>query len=106
MLAIPPDTSNRRRSSNRSRAVFFLLTLSHVALLAWLFGGIYREREFGDYHLFLKARPTARFYFTAPAGEADDEDIHLTPEEWSAEHAYQEQVEAQGGYRRSLPLPW
>ena len=69
----------------------------------WLFLGIYRDREFGARHLFLKHRPTFKFSFSAPLGESDHTLNDLDPESRYEEEMYREYVEAGGGYRRSFP---
>lgn len=70
----------------------------------WLFLGIYRDREFGSRHLFLKHRPTFKFIFSAPLGESDNKLKDLDPERRYEEEMYHEYVEAGGGYKRSIPL--
>jgi hypothetical protein len=75
-------------------------------LLAWLFLGVYRDREHGDHYLFIKARPTSQVVFRAPAGEADDEDLRLSSAEWAEEYAYREHVERLRGHERGMLLPW
>ena len=77
-----------------------------VLFAGWLYLGIYRGREFGESHLFLKHRPTFKFNFYAPLGESD-----FTPKTFNAldpemryeELKYQEYVEIGGGNRRSFP---
>jgi hypothetical protein len=75
------------------------------------FVGVYREREFGTHHVFVKHRPSARAFFTAPLGEADRSYVpgregYLTPADEEEERAYVEFVERNGGFRRSVGLPF
>ena len=71
----------------------------------WLFLGVYGGREFGDKYLFLKHRPTFKFFFTAPLGESDGPLENLKPENRQEELLYQEFMEKKGGRQRSIPLP-
>lgn len=73
-------------------------------LAAWLFLGVYRDREFGDSHLFLKHRPTFKVRFYAPIGESDTRVNDLAPASRYEEIMYREFVEDGGGYKRSIPL--
>lgn len=77
-----------------------------IALVMWLFGGVYRDREHGEHRLFVKRQPSSKLYFRAPVGEADEEDLELSDDDWAEERAYREQVERGGGWKRSVLLPW
>lgn len=72
----------------------------------WLFLGVYREREFGDRHLFIKHKPTFKISFYAPLGESDRTLNELNPEQSHEEVMYREYVEEHGGYKRSISLGW
>lgn len=73
--------------------------------LGWLFLGIFRDREFGEKHLFIKHRPSFKFNFRAPLGESDYTLSDLDPERRFEEVMYREFVEEGGGYGRSIALP-
>ncbi len=40
-------------------------------LVVWLYMGIYLDREWRDPYLFIKHRPSFKFVFYSPRGEAD-----------------------------------
>lgn len=77
-----------------------------LILFGWLFLGVYRDREFGEHHLFVKHKPTFKVSFYAPIGETDRTLNELNPEESHEEVMYREYVEERGGYRRSINLGW
>lgn len=69
-----------------------------VMLMAWLWVGVYADREWRDLHLFVKYRPTLKLFFYAPGGEADPSPIpgkesYLTPEQREEERYYHEFIE-------------
>jgi hypothetical protein len=76
-----------------------------LALLLVACTGVFRDREWGDLHVFLKHRPSAIVYFNSPLGEADLPPGGLPPAEARREAEFVEFVEAGGGYRRSIGLP-
>lgn len=87
-------------------ATNYLVFIPVIALALvgiWLFFGIYREKEYGTYHVFLKHRPTLRFFFSSTYRTTIS---HLSPKEQQAlrnkEHYYREFVEERGGSIRSL----
>jgi hypothetical protein len=83
-------------------AVFAAATL----VGAWLFLGVFEDREFKDPYLFVKHRPTAKVFFHAPMGESDTPTFdQLSPAQQYEERAFREFVELGGGYRRSLGMP-
>lgn len=83
----------------------YLAAVLPVGLLAgWLFLGVYKDREFGGHHLFIKNRPTFKFSFYAPLGESDYTLNDLDPERAHEEIMYRQYVEDGGGYRRSISL--
>ena len=85
---------------------FILVSLPFLLLIGWLFLGVYRDREFGNYRLFVKSSPTVKFSFYAPLGESDYTLNDLDPEKSQEEVMYRKYVEEGGGYRRSIPLWW
>jgi hypothetical protein len=81
-----------------------------VLLGLWLSVGIYAEREFGDLYIFVKHRPSMKFFFYAPLGEADRSSVpghegYLTPDQEREEDLYVEFVEDHDGDKRSFLLP-
>jgi hypothetical protein len=81
-----------------------------IALVGWLFVGMFWDREWDEPHVFLKYRPTFQVMFRAPGGEADPSAIpghegYLTPEDELEEAAYIDFVEVHGGYRHSIAWP-
>ncbi len=81
-----------------------------VLIGAWFFTGFYKEREWGNLYVFIKHRPTAKFMFYAPRGEADPSPIPgkegwLPPRQEREEAAYEEFVENHGGLKRSISIP-
>jgi hypothetical protein len=85
---------------------YMAATLPVLALVGWLFLGVYRDREFGNRRLFIKHSPTLKFSFYAPLGESDLTLNDLDPERSLEEVMYRKYVEEGGGYRRSIPLGW
>lgn len=90
--------------TKKRKLIAVLLPL--VLMLGWLLLGIYRDREFGDHHLFVKHQPSVKFRFYAPLGESDFTLNDLDPERSQEEVMYREYVEAHGGNKRSIPLGW
>jgi hypothetical protein len=80
------------------------LSLPLVFLLGWLFLGVFKDREFGKNHLFVKHHPTLKFSFYAPLGKSDRTLNELNPEQSHEEAMYREYVEDKGGSRRSIAL--
>lgn len=85
---------------------FIAISLPAVILVAWLYLGVYKDREFGNRRLFLKSSPTLKFSFYAPLGESDYTLNDLDPEKSQEEVMYRKYVEDGGGSRRSIPLWW
>jgi hypothetical protein len=77
-----------------------------LILFGWLFLGVFKDREFGEHHLFIKHKPTFKVSFYAPIGESDRTLNELNPEESHEEVMFREYVEERGGYRRSIGLGW
>ena len=83
----------------------FLLVAS-LALLLASSTGLFRDREWGDLHVFIKHRPSTMVYFTSPLGESDLPPGGLPPREAEREAELVELVEAGGGFRRSVAIPF
>ena len=73
-----------------------------VVLGVWLFMGVFQHREYGTYNLFLKNRPSLRFYFYSPIGESDRTIESFSPWTQRSERAYIDLVEKKGGFERIL----
>jgi len=89
-----------------------LLTKIVLAVLlsgSFLFGclrlGIYQDREFSDYYIFVKHKASIHFYFHAPVGESDRRLADLNESDRQAEVLYREFVEVGGGWQRAIYLP-
>lgn len=69
---------------------------SLVFVAAWLFLGVYETDEHAEPTIFLKHRPTARFFFPHPLNDSDwarDKTLgDLTPKQRREELAYREFV--------------
>lgn len=61
-----------------------------------LFVGVYADREWGEWHLFWKYRPSPRVFFYAPLGESDGDVRQLSARDRQAERDYREFVERRG----------
>lgn len=85
---------------------YIAISLPPMVLIAWLFLGVYKDREFGNRRLFIKHRPSLKLSFYAPLGESDYTLNDLDPERSQEEVMYRTYVEEGGGYRRSIPLWW
>ena len=101
-LALRPARPPR---SGRSFAVATGLFALPFALVLGTMTGAFRDREWGELHLFIKHRPSSIVYFSSPLGEADLPAGGLPPIEAKREAEYVEFVEAGGGYRRSVWIP-
>lgn len=93
----------------KRRTRIALVPLIIVGFLAWLFLGIFIEREWGDTHVFLKHRPSLKVIFYSPLGEADRSYVsgkegYLTPDQEAEESAFVEFVEEGRGYKRSIKV--
>lgn len=71
-------------------------------LVASAFLGIYRDREFQSFAVFVKHRPSPRIYFSAPRGESDLPVSKLPLKDQREEEAFHVFVEVNRGYYRSL----
>jgi hypothetical protein len=97
--------------TNKEKKLIVLgLSGAMIFITVWLFLGIFRDREWSEQHLFLKHRPSFKFTFYSPRGEADPSSIpghegYISPKEEAEEQAYIEFVEEHGGYRRSVYIP-
>ena len=74
-----------------------MLAALGVGTAVWLSCGVYADREFGEWHLFIKPRWSPLFYFHAPAGESDLDTRALGETDRRAERNYREFVEGQSG---------
>lgn len=71
---------------------------------AWLFLGIFQDREFAILYLFPKHRPSLKFFFDAPIGESDTRIEDLPPDQQNEERAFNEFIYDGGGYGRKIRL--
>jgi hypothetical protein len=92
-------------SSQRFAAIASLGAVAFVVLLGSSIG-LFRDREWGDLHLFVKHRPSSILYFSSPLGESDLPPGGLPPREALREAEFVEFVEARGGFRRSVAIPF
>jgi hypothetical protein len=53
------------------RKIKFFRICFILFLLSWLFVGIKKDDEFGEFSLFLKYKPTTQIYFASPLGMQD-----------------------------------
>ncbi len=77
--------------------MFSVLGLGLIATL-WLYGGIYRTREWQELGFFIKYRPSLKIFFHSPLGEATQSSLpghegYLAAEQQRQEQAYIEFVE-------------
>lgn len=80
--------------------ILLSFVLSTILLLSWLFMGVFREREFGTHHIFLKHRATFKFVFLPPPDGVPN--AELTEKQKLNAHIYRLFVEERGGSSRSL----
>ena len=85
---------------------YIAISLPALVLIAWLFLGVYKDREFGNHRLFIKHSPTLKFSFYSPLGDSNYTLNDLDPERSQEEVLYRKYVEEGGGYRRSVSLGW
>jgi len=81
-----------------------------IFVFIWMFIGLFEEREFFDIYIFIKHRPTFKFFFYAPRHEMSPSNTpgkegYLTPEKENEEKAYIDFIETHGGYGRSIFIP-
>ena len=81
------------------------LVAAALVLIAGSMIGCFRDREWGDLHVFIKHRPSSILYFSSPLGEADPPPGGLPPREAQREAEFVEFVEVRGGFRRSVAIP-
>ena len=77
------------------------VAITLAVMFLWLFMGVYREREYCTHHLFLKHRPSIKFFFM-PEDTPPDE---RTAKQKRQADLYRLFVEEKNGYARSLYLP-
>lgn len=83
------------------------LILSFVVIFVcyvWLSSGIFSDREFNSLNFFYKHKLSTHFYFYSPIGESDKPMSLLTSDQQQAENYYNEFVELNDGYHRSIHL--
>lgn len=81
-----------------SDSMMVSIAITLAVLFIWLFMGVYREREYFTHHLFLKHRPSIKFFFIpddTPPDERNDKQKRQA-------HLYRLFVEEKNGYARSL----
>jgi len=84
---------------------FVSILVAATFLIGWFRLGVYQEREFDDYYLFVKHRFSSHFYFHSPVGESDLRLSSLTESDCESELLYKEFVEDRGGWERAVYLP-
>jgi hypothetical protein len=75
----------------------YLVTGILLALITFLFSGVYQDPEFGELTLFMKHKPSLQFRFYSPIGESDLTIKDLSSEKQKAEIAFAEFVTARRG---------
>ncbi|MBK1880727.1 hypothetical protein [Pelagicoccus mobilis] len=80
------------------------ITAATLVLGAWAFLGVYQDREFSDYYLFTKHKPSLKFYFYAPVGESEKKVEDLPELERKEELAFVEYIHEGRGYERKIYL--
>jgi hypothetical protein len=63
-------------------------SLLALALVAWLWVGIYEDPEFGEWHLSFKKHPTFKVFFWSPRGESDMRTEQMPPETRKTQEDY------------------
>lgn len=86
------------------RHLFIFLALACL-VVGCLYLGVYKEREFDEYRLFVKHRPCSCLYFHSPVGESDLSLSDLKGSDYQREMLFREFVENGGGWKRSILLP-
>ena len=74
-----------------------------LLILAFLFLGVYGDREFDEKHLFIKYRPCLKFYFYSPQGEMSPGEANLTEDELEQEKLFVEFVEDHWATKKNQP---
>lgn len=105
-VGITTSCKKNRLLNEATAYVSALLLLSVVLTVAYLYLGIFSGREFaGEYHLFVKHRPSIQFYFYSPVGYESQRFYRLPPRERDEEDSYREFVETNEGYSKVI-LKW
>jgi hypothetical protein len=84
----------------------YIIVFSVLLLAGWLFLGIFEHREHVRSELFIKHKPSFKFFFRAPLGESDRKPSDLTTASQYEENMYVTFVEQGNGQRRSISLWW
>ena len=92
----------KRPKARRIRGIHVLYVAIGFFLTCWLMLGVYEDREFPDVRIFVKHRPTLKFFFRAPVGESDLQLEDLSSADRAEEEAFHEFIEEEGGYKRSF----
>ncbi len=79
-----------------------LIILIIIVIVTWLALGVYEDREFDYLCLFVKHRPSSRFYFYTSIHESDRTLSSLTLSQQKAELAYQDFIESNRANIRSI----
>jgi len=94
------DGISEKKSFKKS-SVFGFVFFAVIAG-AWLFLGVFQHREYMNYNLFLKYKPSLKVYFYTPIGESDRTLKSLSPAEQRNEKDYVEFVETKGGFKHVI----
>ena len=85
--------------------IVLAVLLSGTLLFGCLRLGLYQDREFNDYYIFVKHKASIHIYFHSPVGESDRRLDDLTESDREAEVLYREFVEEGGGWQRAIYFP-
>ena len=85
--------------------VLVSILLAFTLGACWYSLGVYQDREFDDYYLFIKHKPSGTFYFHSPVGESDRLLSDLNHSDYESEILYREFIEDGGGWERAIYLP-
>lgn len=91
--------------TSKTRIFLVSILLAFSVLIAWCYLGVYQDREFDDYYLFVKHELSSHFYFHSPVGESDLQLFELNHSDRESELLYREFVDEGRGWKRSLLLP-
>jgi hypothetical protein len=83
----------------------WVVAVALIVLVGSPWVGVFLHREYLDWYVFIKHRPSLIFVFRSPYGLGDRGSLPLSEEKERQEALFEEFVERGGGVRRSLPLP-